>query len=146
MASKIKAPPPWVEIHMRNAAATPLTFADVRCEDYTHRGGQIPWQELSCVSDVYGMFRPVPVGFEQWFDRPVGPYDMLVLCRPVTRQRVVTHPLMAVPVEVQDAFLGPDSAVVVPKCWMSGERVAATHHQVIIVGCNNPWRSHSKLK
>lgn len=102
-------------------------------------GNAIPWGELCCVSDVYGMFRTIPRGFKEWFPRPVTMFDMLVLCRPIAGRRPLAHPLLIIPEIDADRFLSHDIPVTRPKVFKDGE-----HHTlkgVLLVGCQNHWSS-----
>lgn len=131
----------WLELHFRKAdAPTPRGLGDLSCSDYEVRGHRIRDEELECFSNLLGMFRKVPEGMEDWFDRGMQALDMIVLCRTVNG-RVRTYPLIVATRDQLPDFVRSESTKVVkPVYWNeNGERVAIT--DLFVVAVDVEWSS-----
>ena len=62
----------------------------LRPEMYRIRGGPLPSSEFPFVCDVYGMFREIPEGMEEWFERPMRSLDVILVCQEQARNKPLT--------------------------------------------------------
>lgn len=99
-----------MEIHIRKSGLTePKSIGDIAASDYEVIGGRFPAAELGCLSDLYGMFREVPAGFEDVIPRGLQIYDVLVLVRQSAKiQTRLTYPMLLIPEAALNGFEAKD--------------------------------------
>lgn len=125
----------WLELHFRKAdAPVPRSLSELSCADYELKGHRIRGEELDCFSNLLGMFRKVPEGMEDWFDRGMRALDMIVLCRSVNG-RVRTYPMIvATRDQLPDFVASETTKVVKPSYWNEdGEKILITDLFVAMV-------------
>ena len=73
----MQKPKVWSELLYRTCVWRGLD--DIRESDYKVMGGPLPGAEFPTVSSAFSMFRTVPEGLEDYFDRPMQSLDILQL-------------------------------------------------------------------
>jgi hypothetical protein len=71
----------WIEILYREDGVPWAGLQGVRPGEYRVRGGPLPVCEFQYLCEVFEMFREIPEGMEDWFERPIRTLDVLMVCQ-----------------------------------------------------------------
>lgn len=82
----------WIELLFRHTSWR--GWGDIKPLDYTVKGGALPGPEFPTVSSAFTMFREIPEGLEDYFDRPMRTKDIVQLVSLWPNGCIKTIPLL----------------------------------------------------